>query len=113
MPAPSGRISCEDFDPGDAATVERPGRFWFGFATYEEAYLEGRVPQSLRSVTDDEVRAIAGEVLTREQFLRLGLEEPRDLTPAGIRSPKNPKKLMSGRQFLRDGSHRERGHLEG
>jgi hypothetical protein len=30
MPAPSGRISCEKFDRGEAATVERPGRFWFG-----------------------------------------------------------------------------------
>jgi hypothetical protein len=51
------------------------------FAEYGQAYLEGRVPQSLRSVTDDEVRAIAGEVLTREQLLLLGLEEPRQLTP--------------------------------
>jgi hypothetical protein len=91
MPAPSGRISCEEFDPGEAATVERLGRFWFGFATYEEAYLEGRVPQSLRSVTDDEVRAIAGEVLTREQLLRLGLEEPRDLTPQEFEAPKTRK----------------------
>jgi hypothetical protein len=49
------------------------------------------VPQSLRSVTDDEVRAIAGEVLTREQLLRLGLEEPRDLTPQEFEAPKTRK----------------------
>jgi hypothetical protein len=50
-------------------------------ASQATCYLEGRVPQSLRSVTDEEVRAIAGEVLTRVELLRVGLEEPRILTP--------------------------------
>lgn len=46
-----------------------------------ERFERGEDAPQLKSVTDEEVRLLAGEILSREDLLRLGFEKPRELSP--------------------------------
>lgn len=46
-----------------------------------QRFERGEDAPQLKSVTDDEVRLLAGQVLSRKDLLRLGFEKPRELSP--------------------------------